>query len=141
VSFGHPRATTIVVVLAVLLTSGPITEGGSGAYTTDADGGPATFDLSVSVRFRADETERETIIQRFEEANELLFDATEGRMALGTVTIYNNSGGGQWADIWIHRGSYTDNAAIKGLGGIHWWNWKKEGFRINHYWDTFSTKQ
>ena len=63
------------------------------------------FNLSISIRFNANATKINTLRDRFQQASELLFDATDGQHQFGTIRVCNNSRGGKNADIWILPGA------------------------------------
>lgn len=115
---GSLRKVTLSVVLALILAatssglSGSPSSAGSGEL---ADG---KFDLSLSVRFDATDAELQEVREKFQQASELLYDATDGQHEFGEIRTCNNSRGGRNADIWLRDDgirSYVPNP-IPGLG-------------------------
>ena len=84
--------TGVVALLTVLMEPG---FAGTGKLTN------GKFNLSMSVRFDASGATISALETRFQEASELLFDATDGQHQFGTIRVCNNSRGGRNADIWL----------------------------------------
>lgn len=95
--------------LAVVLVSA-VAQAGSGRYH---DG---VFDLVVTLGWNASNAEISTIQGRFTDASQLLFDATDGQARFGTIYIFNNNTGLEFADVLITNGSGTANATGADLG-------------------------
>jgi hypothetical protein len=72
---------------------------GSGAFTN------GTFSFGVSVQFNATSTQISQIESAFQRASDVLLDATDGQHKFGTVTLFNNSSGGDAAEFWIYSGT------------------------------------
>ncbi len=63
------------------------------------------FDFCISVRFNATEAQLQQIRTGFQNASQILADATDGQHKFGNITILNNSGGTQSAEYFIHPGT------------------------------------
>src|SRR3712207_6651989 len=85
---------------------------------TFADG---MFDFCVSVRFNATDAQLEQIRTAFQNASQVLADATDGQHRFGTITIVNNSGASQTAEYWVNAGA-----------GRAYATYGKYGFRGEH---------
>jgi uncharacterized repeat protein (TIGR01451 family) len=62
------------------------------------------FNFCVSVRFNATPAQLMQIQMAFQDASQILADATDGQHQFGTVTIVNNSGASQSAEVWVNQG-------------------------------------
>src|SRR5690242_12196999 len=63
------------------------------------------YNFCVSVRFNATPAQLTQIRTAFQNASQIFADATDGQQKFGTVTIVNNSGASQSADVWVNSGS------------------------------------
>lgn len=88
--------------------------GGTGRVRTV--GGVHFLDFCVSIRFTATAGEVANIQAVFTAANVIVADATDGQYRFGDISIVNNSGAGQQADVWINSGTGRAYATI-GLYG------------------------
>src|SRR5687767_1302201 len=96
----HPTVILAIVVssvIALFLIPPSISIAGSGKLNS------GKFDLSVSSRFNAPSATLDALRNRFQQASELLFDATDGQHQFGTIRFCNNSRGGRNADIWFRN--------------------------------------
>lgn len=74
------------------------------------------FDIFVTVGWNATDVQLDDIEGRFEQASELLYDCTDGQARFGTVHIFNNNTGLEFADILVHWGDGQTNASGCDLG-------------------------
>lgn len=86
------RAMTIGLGL-FLFTS--VLNGGSGRFKN------GQFDLFVTLDWNATASDIQDVQDQLTAASEVLYDATDGQIRLGTVYIYNNGTGREFADILI----------------------------------------
>jgi hypothetical protein len=92
---------------------------------TDCMGHPCqdrnVFNLNVSVRFNATPAELQAIEDGIQDAAEWLFDATDGQLQLGRVTIWNNSSG-SLGHVWVFPGNSgcSTGTGTWGLGFAIW---------------------
>lgn len=84
--------------------------GGSGRFH---DG---VLDVFVTLDWDANTTQLNNIRQAFRDASELVYNATEGQMRFGTIRIFENNAGVEFADYLIHQGSGRANATNARLG-------------------------
>jgi Mg-chelatase subunit ChlD len=79
------------------------------------------FNFCVSVRFNATDAQLAQIRTAFQNASQVLADATDGQHRFGTVTIVNNSGASQSAEYWVNAGSGRAYATFGkfGIRGEH----------------------
>jgi Mg-chelatase subunit ChlD len=87
------------------------------------------YNFCVSVRFDANESQLDQIESSFEEASQVLADATDGQQRFGTITIVNDSGASRSAEYWINPGS-NGARATAGRYGVR-------GQHVNFYYDTY----
>jgi calcium-activated chloride channel regulator 4 len=73
---------------------------GTGKFEPDANGG-GKFNFCVSVRFNATEAQLQIIRRAFEDASQIIADATDGHHRFGTINIVNNSGASEEAEFWV----------------------------------------
>jgi hypothetical protein len=88
----------ILVVTAVAATAALL---GQRAFAGSGKLEDGRLNLSISIRSNATDATISDLENRFQQASELLFDATDGQHQFGTLRICNNSRGGKNADIWI----------------------------------------
>lgn len=112
---GSPRAFTGILLAALFAASAPAALAGNGTF----DNGH--FHFCVSVRFDASDAELQQIRTAFENASQVLADATDGQHRFGTVTIVNDSGATQSADYWVNADTGRAYATIGkyGVRGEH----------------------
>lgn len=112
------RNRSIAVVIALILAAASASLPGSPSLAGTGELADGKFDLSMSVRFDATDTELDDIREKFQQASELLYDATDGQHEFGEIRTCDNSRGGRNADIWLRDDitrSYVPNP-IPGLG-------------------------
>ncbi|MCA9310506.1 MAG: VWA domain-containing protein, partial [Phycisphaerales bacterium] len=63
------------------------------------------LDFCVSVRFDATEAQLTRVREAFQLGSPILNDATDGQVRFGRISIFNDSQGGQEAEVWIHPGT------------------------------------
>ena len=109
---------TNIQLTADTITGHVVTEAGEQAITVSADNPLILFDLDISLEWDARQdnsymTELTTNLQR---SSELLFDWTNGRVALGHITIYHDKENWETADIQILANNrYRPNARRGGV--------------------------
>jgi hypothetical protein len=91
------------------------------------------FSFCVSVRFDATEAQLTQIRTAFQNASQILADATDGQHRFGTITIINDSGGTQAAEYFVHPGNGRANAT-QGKYGVR-------GEHVNLYFNSNFTAQ
>ncbi|MGH9753919.1 MAG: VWA domain-containing protein, partial [Blastocatellia bacterium] len=79
------------------------------------------YNFCVSVRFNATPAQLAQIRTAFENASQILADATNGQQRFGAITIVNDSGASQSADYWVNSGTGRAYATIGkyGVRGEH----------------------
>jgi Tol biopolymer transport system component/subtilisin-like proprotein convertase family protein len=88
--------TRVFLAFVLLIVSTGLNRAGTGTFKTGA------FNFCVSVRFNATADELQKIRTGFQQASELLEDATDGRHYFGNVSIVNNDQSAALnADFWI----------------------------------------
>ncbi len=101
----------IITFLMILSLIYPIyVEGGSGRFHA------GVFDIIVTLGWDATTAQITDIQNRFGESSELLFDATDGQARYGTVNIFDNNTGLEFADFLITLGNGISNATGCDLG-------------------------
>lgn len=63
------------------------------------------FNFCVSTRFDATDAQIAAIKTAFQDASQILADATDGQHRFGTIRIVDDSGASQSSDYWIHQGA------------------------------------
>lgn len=71
----------------------------AGSGSVNADG---TIDITVNIRYPADDDELDRIRDLMTDASETLWDATDGQMRLGDVTLTCSDSNEDLADIWLY---------------------------------------
>lgn len=101
-----------IVVFAAILTLllSPVAQAGSGRFV---DG---KFDIFVTIHGSPTFGEMLEIKQRFTQASELLWDATDGQARFGEITFFTNDEALEFADINLTIGSGMANAGGADLG-------------------------
>src|SRR5688500_12297967 len=80
------------------------------------------FNFCVSVRFNASPAQLQRYREVFQQASAILHDATDGAHQFGAITIVNNSGASEAADVWIKPGegtAYSPDGVNFGVWGQH----------------------
>ena len=113
--------TPIACALALLAAAVPASAG-SGRFKNGA------YEFCVSVRFAATPAELQQIRDAFQNASQILSDATDGQHTFGLVMLVNDSGASQSAEYWIHAG---DGRAYATQG-----NYGVRGQHVNLYFDS-----
>lgn len=111
-----PRRTlTLFTLPFIILLLPAITKAGNGTFRN------GQFNFCVSVRFNATASELQTIRDAFQNASQVLADATDGQHRFGTITIVNNSGASESAEFWVNAGSggATGSWGDYGVRGVH----------------------
>ena len=95
---------TGALLVAFLILQTPAAVAGTGTFR---DG---KFTFCVSIRFNATPTQIQRMQDVFQLANQVLYDATDGQHRFGTISLINNSGASDQADIWIYPDGGRGNA-------------------------------
>lgn len=106
---GLTKIATVTVMGATLFLP-EVTYAGNGTF----DNGVHNF--CVSTRFNATNTQLQQIRTAFQNASQILADATDGQHKFGTVKIVNNSGASNSADYWINPGAGRAYATLGNYG-------------------------
>ncbi len=93
------------------------------------------FNIVVSVEWNADEAYLATIENAFRQASDFLYDVTDGQMAFGQVTIYDNTG--YWADADFQISVKNTVRPYAFVGGIT--SGKNHAIRVGRFWDGSSS--
>jgi hypothetical protein len=88
---------------------------GTGTFTS------GTFNFCVSIRFNATPAQIAQIETAFQNASQILADATDGQHRFGTIGIVNNGGAADNAEFWINPGGGRAYATLGkyGVRGEH----------------------
>ena len=97
-STSHASPTLFSLILIILLLP-VVAQAGNGTYKN------GQFNFCVSVRFNATAAQLQQIRDAFQNASQILADATDGQHRFGTVTIVNNSGASESAEYWVNAGT------------------------------------
>ena len=108
--FVSGKVFAVAILVAFFILQTPDAVAGTGTFK---DG---KFNFCVSIRFVATPTQIQRIKDVLQAANPILFDATDGQHQLGTISIINNSGASDQADLWILPSSGRGNASDFGYG-------------------------
>ena len=113
-SMSHTSLTLFSLILIVLLLP-VVAQAGNGTYRN------GQFNFCVSVRFNATPAQLQQIRDAFQNASQILADATDGQHRFGTVTIVNNSGASESAEYWVNAGTGRAYATLGqyGVRGQH----------------------
>ncbi len=112
------QITTLSIYLGMILT---IFQPNS-VYAGSGELKDGKFNISISIRYNASAATLDALKMRFQQASELLFDATDGQHQFGKIFVCNNSRGGKNADFWIRNDidrSYVPGSCVfpnPGLG-------------------------
>jgi uncharacterized repeat protein (TIGR01451 family) len=93
------RVLYTTIVLGLILLSPAAASAGNGTFKN------SQYNFCVSVRFNANAAQLALIQTAFQNASQVLADATDGQQRFGTVTIVNNSGASQAAEYWVNSGT------------------------------------
>ncbi|MCK4303685.1 MAG: VWA domain-containing protein, partial [Candidatus Eisenbacteria sp.] len=116
------RKLLVVVIVSGLLMvlATPVVQGGEGIYT---EGTPDKLTLNAVFMYNETDFNPNTAWEgAFTRASQLLYNATEGQVQIGTVNLYNNCPEvHNKADVMINSGSGGASAHVGGLGtnGLH----------------------
>jgi hypothetical protein len=92
-------------ILVFLFVFGTVSaHAGSGRFVN------GRFDLFVSINGNASAAQLTEIQERFTQASELLWDATDGQARFGNIVIFNNNTGLEFADVRLTLGAGGANA-------------------------------
>src|SRR5919106_5627400 len=90
------KLSRVLLAFVLLLSSEGVNNAGTGTFKKGA------FNFCVSVRFNATPEQLQKIRTGFQQASELLEDATNGQHYFGNISIVNNDkSAGVNADFWI----------------------------------------
>ena len=103
------RAYRILIIVLTLL-AGASAHAGSGRFVGNR------FDIYITVGGNATAEELAAIQERFTQASELLWDATDGQARFGQITIFNDTTGLEFADALVTIGAGKANATGCDLG-------------------------
>ena len=84
----------------------------AGSGSVNADG---TINVTANFRFPASAAALATVRTRFTEMSHLLWDATEGQLRIGTVTINCSETNEDLADFWLFANPIRSNSPVGGL--------------------------
>ncbi len=104
---GGVHVLTLVGILLLPATAW----GGTGTMRTLGDGSKV-LDFCISVRFNATASQLQRIEDVMTDASALMADVTDGALRFGRVSVFDNSGAGSEAEIWIHPEEGGANAAL-----------------------------
>lgn len=92
---------------------------GTGNFTGPQDNGQ--FNFAVSIRFNATEADITAIQTAFQNASQILADATDGKHKFGEITLVNNKRAADDAEFWVFPGEGRADAtgAEYGVRGLH----------------------
>ena len=90
---GMSRSLLALIVASLLFFTAPPAHAGSGRFVN------GQFDIYVTVTTNPTATEMAEIQERFTQASQLLYDATDGQARFGTITIFTNNTALEFADI------------------------------------------
>jgi hypothetical protein len=93
------KTISAVIVLAALLGAPQAARAGNGTFKN------GNHNFCVSVRFNATAAQLQQIRTAFQNASQVLADATDGQHRLGTVVLVNDSGASQSSDYWVSSGA------------------------------------
>lgn len=105
----HPIKLSLIAFLTAFLAAPPA-HAGSGRFNA------GRLDIYVSIDGNATDAELTTIQQRFTQASQFLFDATDGLFRYGEVRIFDDTSALEFADAIIHVGTGTANSTGARLG-------------------------
>jgi len=95
----HPRRFLTLFTLTLIFLLPAVANAGNGTYKN------GQFNFCVSVRFNANAAQLQQIRDAFQNASQILADATDGQHRFGTVTIVNDSGASESAEYWVNAGA------------------------------------
>jgi hypothetical protein len=95
----HLKAFLLILVATAVTATAALL--GQRAFAGSGELEDGNFNLSISIRSNATDATIDDLEKRFQQASELLFDATNGQHQFGTIRVCNNSRGGRNADIWL----------------------------------------
>ena len=93
------KFVTMAFSMLCVLSTFSLTYAGNGTFSN------GEFNFCVSVRFNATAAQLQQIETVFQNASQVLADATDGQHRFGTVRIVNGSGASQSSEYWVHPGS------------------------------------
>jgi hypothetical protein len=115
-----------------------ITAPGRQILTTSVENTLVLFNLVVSIEWDADEAYTEQVSRAVKSASDYLYDLSDGQMAFGQVSIYDN--GQFWADADIQISAKNIVRPHAYIGGITS-NDKSHVIRVGRFWDGNSGNQ
>jgi Mg-chelatase subunit ChlD len=120
------------ILLAAWLVAAALLTGPALAGNGSFDNGEHNF--CVSVRFNASAAQLQQIRTAFQNASQVVADATDGQHRFGTVTLVNGSGASQSAEFWVHpgQGRAYATAGDYGVRGQHVNLWFQSNFQTGN---------
>lgn len=111
------KSIIFMVVLCLPICLATTALGGDGRVVS---GTPHTLHLNIYYNY--DETDMDRFQNAFNEASQLMYNATDGQMQFGTIRVSKNSSFEDKADFWVLTG--TGGASAGGFGvlgnpGVH----------------------
>jgi hypothetical protein len=115
-SYAKFRLLALAVVAGVFVVTTTTVSAGSGSVNADG-----TIDLTMSFRFPPSTTQLTTAQNNITNASRLLWDATEGQLRIGDVTIQCSTVNEDLADFWLFAQPIRSNSCLDCLNvnGAH----------------------
>jgi uncharacterized repeat protein (TIGR01451 family) len=109
------KTLSLVLLLGSILLLPVVAQAGNGTFKN------GQYNFCVSVRFNANAAQLQQIRDAFQNASQVLADATDGQHRFGKITIVNNSGASESAEYWVNSGSGRAYATYSqyGVRGQH----------------------
>jgi len=99
-SYSRPRPGPAVLIIALLASLIPIHHASAGSGMINFTN--KTIDITVNCRFAATGPQLTTLQDKLTQMSHVMWDATEGQLRLGTVTITCNEATLDVADYWVY---------------------------------------
>lgn len=127
-SIPHGTTLTLFTLSLIIILLPTVAKAGNGTFRN------GQFNFCVSVRFKATAAELQKIRDAFQNASQVLADATDGQHRFGTITIVNNSGASESAEYWVNAGTARAEATIGkyGVRGQHVMMYFDSNFQGRH---------
>src|SRR6185436_5396112 len=108
----------LLALFALLAFFTPPRAGAGNGRVNPADG---TFDLSFNFRFPPTPAHLVDMYNRINVASQVLWDASDGQLRLGHITLTAGSADEDEADVWLFQEDGRSNSDVAGLGwpGMH----------------------
>lgn len=119
----RPHISTVALIAAALFIAGPSTVVRAGSGVVNNDG---TIDITASIRFPITAESLPGIQDQFTIASQMIWDASEGQLRFGRITLTCASASEDLADIWLRSdprrsgvGSIDCNGGTLATRGVH----------------------